>query len=318
MFGTSSQYRNPVKMLSPEPEAKAVMNKKDQKIVAVLLTHNRKELLQQGLNGLFSQTYPIEKIIIVDSVSTDGTYEMLQEQGIIGRPEIRYIRLKENKGPSGGFAEAIEYAQEEDPRWVWILDDDIVPKEDCLETLLEYRDISQCIAPYRDDKTVPFFNPAVGVTSHSKRLSFATGKEVVFTNTCCFEGMLLHVDLIKKAGVPDERFFQVNGDTIYGFVLSLYTNIVHVKKAVIHRLLTEKKPITSRRAYLFVRNHFLVKEYLRKYDLLRPGFFNSAFVFLIFYYSTVMAFRTRSIGMPFAVIKGVTHGMLGKFGAPKL
>jgi hypothetical protein len=124
--------------------------------------------------------------------------------------------------------------------------------------------------------------------------------------------------LIKKAGVPDERFFQVNGDTVYGFVLSLYTNIVHVKRAVIHRLLTEKKPITSRRAYLLVRNHFLVKEYLRKYDLLRPGFFNSAFFLLIFYYSTVMAFKTRSIGMPFAVFKGVMHGLLGKFGAPKL
>ena len=264
-------------MSPPELEAKVVMNKKDQKIVAVLLTHNRKELLQKGLKGLFSQTYPLEKIIIVDSVSTDGTYEMLLEKGVICRPEIRYIRLNENKGPSGGFAEAIKYAQEENPEWVWILDDDIVPKKDCLETLLEYRDISLCIAPYRDDKTVPFFNPAVGVTSHSKRLSFGTGKDVVFTNTCCFEGMLLHVDLIKKAGVPDERFFQVNGDTIYGFVLSFYTNIVHVKRAVIHRLLTKKKPITSRRAYLFVRNHFLVKEYLRKYDLLRPGFFNSAF-----------------------------------------
>ena len=110
---------------------------------------------------------------------------MLLEKGIIDRPEIRYIRLKENKGPSGGFAEAIKYAQEENPEWVWILDDDIVPKEDCLETLLEYRDISQCIAPYRDDKTVPFFNPAVGVTSHSKRLSFATGKG------CCFYKHLL-------------------------------------------------------------------------------------------------------------------------------
>ena len=318
MCGTSSQYRNAVKILPPELEAKVVMNSKDQKIVAVLLTHNRKEVLQKGLKGLFSQTYPLEKIIIVDSVSTDGTYEMLLDKGIICRPEIRYVRLNENKGPSGGFAEAIKYAQEEDPGWVWILDDDIVPKKDCLEKLLKYRDISQCIAPYRDDKTVPFFNPVVGVTSHSKRLSFETGKDVVFTNTCCFEGMLLHVDLIKKAGVPDERFFQVNGDTVYGFVLSLYTNIVHVKRAVIHRLLTEKKPITSRRAYLLVRNHFLVKEYLRKYDLLRPGFFNSAFFLLIFYYSTVMAFKTRSIGMPFAVFKGVMHGLLGKFGAPKL
>ena len=88
------------------------------------------------------------------------------------------------------------------------------------------------------------------------------------------------------------------------------------KEAVVHRLLTEKKPITSRRAYLFVRIIF-DQRYLRKYDLLRPGFSTLLFS-LNFYYSTVMAFRTRSIGMPFAVFKGVMHGLLGKFGAPKL
>jgi GT2 family glycosyltransferase len=293
------------------------MNKRDEKIIAVLLTHNRKDLLQEGLKGLLSQTYPLEKVIVVDSVSTDGTYETLREKGIIDRSDIRYIRLKENKGPSGGFAEGITYALEENPTWVWILDDDISPKEDCLEALLEFRDISQCIAPYREGKTVPFFNPAIGVTSHSKSLSFDTGKSFVFTNTCCFEGMLLHADLIKKIGVPDERFFQVYGDTMYGFVSSIYTNVVHVKKAVIHRLLPGKKPVTSRRVYLLVRNHFLVKEYLKKYDLLRPSLFVSIFVLMILYYSTVMAFRTRSISMPFAVIKGIVHGLSGKFGAPK-
>ena len=57
--------------------------------VAVLLTHNRKELLQK-VQGLFSQTYPIEKIIIVDSVSTDGTYEMLQEKGIMAARNTIY------------------------------------------------------------------------------------------------------------------------------------------------------------------------------------------------------------------------------------
>ena len=292
------------------------MNKRDKKIIAVLLTQNRKDLLQEGLKGLFSQTYPLEKIIVVDSVSTDGTYEALKDNGIIDRSDIRYIRLKSNKGPSGGFAEGIKFALEEDPTWVWILDDDISPKEDCLEALLEFKDISHCIAPYRENKTVPFFNPAIGVTSHSKTLSFHTGKSFVFSNTCCFEGMLLHADLIKKIGVPDERFFQVYGDTIYGFVASLYTNVVHVKKAVMLRLLPKKKPITSKRVYLLIRNHFLVKEYLKKYDLLRPSFFISSFVLMILYYSTIMAFRNLSISMPLAVVKGILHGTRGKFGPP--
>ena len=295
----------------------SIVNKQEEKVVAVVLTHNRKGLLLEVLKGLFSQTYPLEKIIVIDSVSTDGTYETLREKGVIDRPDVRYIRLKKNKGPSGGFAEGINYAVEENPEWVWILDDDISPKKDCLESLIEYRDVSACIAPYREGKTVPFFNPAIGLTSHSKSLSFDRGKEVVFSNTCCFEGMLLHVDLIKKIGVPDERFFQVYGDTIYGFVSSIYTNVAHVKKAVMYRLLPEKKPITSRRVYLLVRNQFLVKEYLKKYNLLRPSLFNLTFALIILHYSTVMAIKTRSIGMPFAVAKGIVHGLRGKFGAPK-
>jgi rhamnopyranosyl-N-acetylglucosaminyl-diphospho-decaprenol beta-1,3/1,4-galactofuranosyltransferase len=292
------------------------MKKIDEKIIAVLLTRNRKDLLQEGLKGLFNQTVPINKILIVDSVSTDGTFETLNDKGILNRSNIKYIKLNDNKGPSGGFAEGIKHAMKENPTWVWILDDDIFPQEACLENLLKFKQISHCIAPYRD-KTVPFFNPAIGLSSHNTNLSFNTGKYFVFTNTCCFEGMLINANLIKKIGLPDERFFQVYGDTIYGFVASIYTNIVHVKKAIIVRLLPTKKPLTSKRVYLLIRNHFLVKEYLKKYDLYRPSFFISIFVLMILYYSTIMAFKTLSIRMPFSVVKGLLDGLSGKFGAPR-
>ena len=292
------------------------MKKIDEKIIAVLLTRNRKDLLQEGLRGLFNQTVPIDKILIVDSVSTDGTFETLNNKGILKRSNVKYIKLNDNKGPSGGFAEGIKHAMKENPTWVWILDDDIFPQETCLENLLKFKQISHCIAPYRD-KTVPFFNPAIGLSSHNTNLSFNTGKDFVFTNTCCFEGMLINANLIKKIGLPDERFFQVYGDTIYGFVASIYTNIVHVKKAIIVRLLPTKKPLTSKRVYLLIRNHFLVKEYLKKYDLYRPSFFISVFVLMILYYSTIMAFKTLSIRMPFSVVKGILDGLSGKFGVPR-
>ena len=217
------------------------MEKKDKEIVAVLLTHNRKDLLIKGLHGLFDQTKKIKKILIIDSVSTDGTYELLSKKGIINRSDIKYVRLKENRGPSGGFTEGIRHALKENSNWIWVLDDDVYPKKDCLDKLLKFSNVSKCIAPFRD-KTVPFFNPAIGVVTHSKNLSFNNKKDFVFTNTCCFEGMLLHSDLIKKIGLPDERFFQVNGDTMYGFLASLQTNIVHVKNAILVRLLPTKKP----------------------------------------------------------------------------
>lgn len=291
------------------------MEKQNHNVVAVLLTQNRKELLQKGLTGLFNQTCKINKILIIDSVSTDGTYLTLKKRGIIKRPDIKYIRLNENKGPSGGFAEGIKHALKENPVWIWILDDDILPSKNCLQKLLEFRKYSQCIAPFRD-KTIPLFNPAIGITSHNKNLSFNVDKNFVFTNTCCFEGMLLHKSIIKKIGLPDQRFFQVNGDTVYGFVASIYTNVVHVKGAIIRRLLPNKKPLTNRRVYLLIRNHFLVKEYLKKYGLLRPSLFYSIFFLMVLYYSIIMPFKTSSINMPFAVMKGIYHGLIGKFGPP--
>lgn len=292
------------------------MKKKDEKVIVVLLTQNRKDLLQEGLKGLFSQTVPINKILIVDSVSTDGTFETLNNKGILKRSNVKYIRLNNNKGPSGGFAEGIKHAMKDKPTWVWILDDDIFPQETCLENLLKFKQISHCIAPYRN-KTVPLFNPAIGLSTHNTNLSFNTGKDFVFSNTCCFEGMLINADLIKKIGLPDERFFQVYGDTIYSFVASIHTNIVHVRKAVMVRLLPIKKPITSKRVYLLIRNHFLVKEYLKKYNLYRPSFFISIFVLMILYYTTILAFKTLSIRMPFSVFKGLFDGLNEKFGAPK-
>jgi len=292
------------------------MTKKNEKVVAVLLTHNRKEMLQEGLEGLFEQSRKVDKIIIVDSLSTDGTFECLKDKGIIEQKNIRYERLSENKGPSGGFAEGIKFALEEKPAWVWLLDDDIKPHKDCLKSLLKYKDISQCIAPLREGKTVPFFNPAIGISTHRQSLSFNTGKDFVFTNTCCFEGMLIHKDIIDKIGTPDERFFQVYSDTIYGFVASLYTNVVHVKNAVIHRLLPEKKPVTGRRVFLLIRNHFLVKEYLTKHKVIHSLFFNVIFVLLVLYYAIFMTVKSQSPSMAFYVIKGLINGYRGKFGFP--
>jgi rhamnopyranosyl-N-acetylglucosaminyl-diphospho-decaprenol beta-1,3/1,4-galactofuranosyltransferase len=294
------------------------MNKRKETIVAVVLTHNRKALLQIGLEGVFRQTHLPDKIVIIDSLSTDGTFEALSESGAIVRPDVEYLRLEENKGPSGGFAQGIEHALKDGPDWIWVLDDDIVPKEDCLEQLLQYKKISKCIAPRREGKTVPFFNPAIGIVTHRRNLSFDTGKECVFTNTCCFEGMLISADLIKKIGVPDERFFQVYGDTIYGFVASLHTNVVHVKKAVMNRLLPTRKPITSRRVYLLIRNHFLVKEYLKKNKVVHPMLFTFNFLLMVIHYGVILPFKTLSITMPFAVFMGVFHGFMGKFGTPKL
>ena len=284
-------------------------------VVAVVLTHNRKKLLIQVLDGLCAQTLPLSQILIVDNASTDGTKDELLHHGFLSTANITYIRSNDNLGPSGGFKNGINNALKLGHEWIWILDDDVVPFPNCLENLLAFKDIAGCIAPARG-KNVPFFNPAVGLTSHNKNLSFENGKNYVFSNTCCFEGMLVSSNVIRKAGLPDERFFQVNGDTIYGFTISLFTNIVHVKNAKMQRLLNAKKPITANRVFLLIRNQFLISLHLKKLGVFQPSAFYSTFIYLVIFYLTILPVRTRSITLSVATIKGLMHGWTSKFGPP--
>lgn len=42
-------------------------------IAAVFVTYNRLSLLKECIQALIAQTYPLDKIIVVNNSSTDGT-----------------------------------------------------------------------------------------------------------------------------------------------------------------------------------------------------------------------------------------------------
>ena len=49
------------------------------KIVAVVVTYNRKKLLKENLNALLNQSYKDFDILLIDNASTDGTKEYVKE-----------------------------------------------------------------------------------------------------------------------------------------------------------------------------------------------------------------------------------------------
>lgn len=106
------------------------------KVAAVVVTFNRKALLLECLAGLLKQTYPVERIYLIDNASTDGTPEVLAEAGYIGHPKIEYVRLLENTGGAGGFYEGMKLAHQGAFDWVWVMDDDAEPMPDALSILL--------------------------------------------------------------------------------------------------------------------------------------------------------------------------------------
>ncbi len=104
------------------------------RIAAVVVTYNRRTLLDVCLSALVSQERPPDEILVIDNASTDGTQEMLKQK-YDGR--ISHVRLEENQGGSGGFYEGIRLAYEKGYDWIWVMDDDVEPAAHALEALVE-------------------------------------------------------------------------------------------------------------------------------------------------------------------------------------
>ena len=107
------------------------------RVVAVVVTYNRKRLLVGCLEALGRQTRPVERVVLVDNASTDGTEEHVAASGVAGALAIEYLRLPRNGGGAEGFHHGVRAALEHDCDWLWLMDDDCEPRDDCLERLLD-------------------------------------------------------------------------------------------------------------------------------------------------------------------------------------
>ena len=214
-------------------------------VVAVVVTYNRRDLLVGCLEGAFGQTRPPDRLFLVDNASTDGTPELLRERGFLDRPDLTYVRLGENLGSSGGFAEGVRVAREPESDWLWLMDDDSQPEPDVLERLLaapaaaDSRTVALCpkvvyadgsldrnqrgdfrrrLRPLRDDEYVP-------------------GCELGFMS---FVGTLVRTRAARAIDPPKAEFFVWGDDVEYSLRLRRQGAIRLVPDAVmVHRRVSQ-------------------------------------------------------------------------------
>lgn len=79
-----------------------------ERIVAVVVTYNRRELLEQTLAGIEAGELTPDTVIIVNNASTDGTEEYLGSYRSSLATDI--VHLPQNVGGAGGFTVGIDRA----------------------------------------------------------------------------------------------------------------------------------------------------------------------------------------------------------------
>ncbi len=187
------------------------------KIIAVVVTFNRKELLKRNIECL-RRNKPVSSILVVNNGSTDGTKEWLDEQKDLS------IIHQANVGGSGGFYTGIEHAYQAGADWIWCMDDDVFPRENCLEQLLkEAKDQNiGILAPRRlmdgkifchDFQAYNLNNPFASM--YAQRLVNEQVNTPTDIKGTAFEGPFIRREVIEKIGLPNKDLFIFCDDTDY-------------------------------------------------------------------------------------------------------
>ncbi|BCW48982.1 glycosyltransferase [Arthrobacter sp. StoSoilB13] len=77
-------------------------------VVAVVVTYNRRELLETTLAGITAGTEVPDAVVVVDNASTDETAEFLRAYR--GAVPTDVVTLNANVGGAGGFVVGMERA----------------------------------------------------------------------------------------------------------------------------------------------------------------------------------------------------------------
>lgn len=191
-------------------------------VYAAVVTYNRKALLQECIDAILAQTYQVTKLIVVDNNSTDGTPDFLREKHYLDNPVIELLQLPENIGGAGGFFEGMKRAREEQPDWVWIMDDDTVPTATCLEELLNARKVIKGKVSFLASAVRGLNNEAMNVPKITRKqfnkytdwyqyLDAGIAQIVKAT----FVSLLINIEAINKCGLPWAPFFLWGDDSEY-------------------------------------------------------------------------------------------------------
>jgi rhamnopyranosyl-N-acetylglucosaminyl-diphospho-decaprenol beta-1,3/1,4-galactofuranosyltransferase len=224
----------------------------------VVVTYNRRDLLDRCLDHLERQSRPPENILVVDNASTDGTAELLAT-----REGVEVLRLPENAGGAGGFERGIERASAAGYEWIWVLDDDTFADERCLETLLagverapRRPSVMTSVVRWRDGSLHPMNRPWLRLVPRGPYAE-AVAAGLAPIRAATFVSTMVHRDAVARHGLPPGHYFVWLDDIQYtarilregdGYIVPESTAVHWTPKA--YDTVTD----TRDRFYLKVRN----------------------------------------------------------------
>jgi rhamnopyranosyl-N-acetylglucosaminyl-diphospho-decaprenol beta-1,3/1,4-galactofuranosyltransferase len=188
------------------------------RVVAVVVSYNREKLLEETLSGLAGQGRPVDAVVVVDNASTDGALDVALRLV----PAANVVALTRNTGGAGGFAVGIaEALRNHTPDWVWVMDDDTVPRPGALAAMLDalkrHPDPSRVAAlgsrvVWTDGRDHPMNTPRVKPFVGRSERSAALAARATPIRSISFVSSMFRAESIREEGLPIADYFLWNDD----------------------------------------------------------------------------------------------------------
>jgi rhamnopyranosyl-N-acetylglucosaminyl-diphospho-decaprenol beta-1,3/1,4-galactofuranosyltransferase len=226
------------------------------RVCAVVVTHNRRDMLRRCLAALARQTVEPAGVLVIDNASSDGTAHMVRDEF----PGAELVRLESNVGGAGGFHEGMRLAAARDFDWLWLMDDDTIAAETALEELLQAEAPDALLlaskAVWTDGSLHPMNAPGTDRRSFD-RLVRAAAAGLVPLRSATFVSLLVRRDAIDRYGLPHAHYFIWSDDIEYtARVTRRDPGYVVPSSVVTHATATAYTAVSSTggRFYYHVRN----------------------------------------------------------------
>lgn len=242
-------------------------------VAVVVVTYNRAHLLRGMLTGLAALRRPPEAVIVVDNASTDDTASVLEA---VEDLPLQVIRSEDNLGGAGGFHLGMEAAFQQGYDRIWLMDDDVVPAPDCLETMLAVpTERADCLMAVREDRSGRLVEKAatsfdlrnpLRIKPKTAMVETEFGSrdrmpELVELHNVAFEGFLVRRRVVQEIGLPDPGYFIFYDDVDYALrARRAGFRIYAVRDAVLVRQLDfdQQHDLAGWKGYYMYRNLFTV------------------------------------------------------------
>jgi rhamnopyranosyl-N-acetylglucosaminyl-diphospho-decaprenol beta-1,3/1,4-galactofuranosyltransferase len=230
-----------------------------ERVCAVVVTYNRRDLLHECLTALEGQTRPVDRLLVIDNASTDGTPEMVREE----HPNVDFVRLEENRGGAGGFHEGTRRAYDDGYDWLWLMDDDTIPTKTALEELLAAPGrlnglprplvlASRVLMP--DGRLHPFNRPPVDQRDPNLMVE-AVARGMLPIRHTSFVAAFVHRDAITAVGLPlADYFIWIDDVEFTARILREHAGYAVPSSVVVHKSHTLGTTQAGERYYYSVRN----------------------------------------------------------------